>query len=71
MLARHILSGKPVVADWIEHGLTPHVFLHTPDNQLAAAQALRFHAALSERLPGLPALAEPTAQVAPPQLDLL
>jgi len=59
------------VAGWIEQGLTPHVFLHTPDNQLAAAQALRFHAALSERLPGLPALAEPTAQVAPPQLDLL
>lgn len=60
------------VAAWIEQGLTPHVFLHTPDNQLAAAQALRFHQALSERLPGLPALApytdsEPRAE----QLGLL
>jgi len=45
------------VADWIGQGLTPHVFLHTPDNQLAAAQALRFHQALMQRLPGLPALA--------------
>ncbi|WP_068829323.1 DUF72 domain-containing protein [Pseudomonas sp. BMS12] len=53
------------VAGWIEQGLTPHVFLHTPDNHLAAAQALRFHAALMERLPGLPALAfvEPRAEV--------
>ncbi|OEC37379.1 Uncharacterized conserved protein YecE, DUF72 family [Pseudomonas cuatrocienegasensis] len=59
------------VAGWIEQGLTPYVFLHTPDNQLAAAQALRFHASLGTRLPGLPALPEPTAQVATPQLDLL
>ncbi|HSC82181.1 MAG TPA: DUF72 domain-containing protein, partial [Pseudomonas sp.] len=44
------------VAAWIEQGLTPHVFLHTPDNHLAAAQAQRFHAALRKRLPGLPAL---------------
>ncbi|MCY1280277.1 hypothetical protein D9M68_436300 [compost metagenome] len=45
------------VAAWIEEGRTPYVFLHTPDNHLAAAQAQRFHAALSVRLPGLPALA--------------
>lgn len=54
------------VAAWIEQGLTPHVFLHTPDNHLAAAQALRFHAGLSERLPGLPALA-----VAEPEVEQL
>ena len=29
------------VADWIGQGLTPYVFLHTPDNHLAAAQALQ------------------------------
>jgi uncharacterized protein YecE (DUF72 family) len=57
------------VAAWIEQGLTPHVFLHTPDNHLAAAQALRFHAALSERLPGLPALAQVEPEVE--QLGLL
>ncbi|WP_137974272.1 DUF72 domain-containing protein [Pseudomonas sp. F(2018)] len=57
------------VAAWIEQGLKPHVFLHTPDNHLAAAQALRFHAALSERLPGLPALAQVEPEVE--QLGLL
>jgi len=59
------------VAAWIEQGLTPHVFLHTPDNHLAAAQALRFHAALSERLPGLPALAVAQAEPEVEQLGLL
>ncbi|MFD3301719.1 DUF72 domain-containing protein [Aquipseudomonas alcaligenes] len=51
------------VADWIGQGLTPYVFLHTPDNHLAAAQALRFHAGLGERLPGLPALAQREREV--------
>lgn len=57
------------VAAWIEQGLTPHVFLHTPDNHLAAAQALRFHALLGERLPGLPELAQVEPEVE--QLGLL
>lgn len=51
------------VADWIGQGLTPYVFLHTPDNHLAAAQALWFHAGLGERLPGLPALAQREPEV--------
>ncbi|TBU96438.1 DUF72 domain-containing protein [Phytopseudomonas dryadis] len=60
------------VAEWIEQGLTPHVFLHTPDNHLAAAQALRFHHLLSERLPGLPALPDYTdSQPRAEQLGLL
>ena len=46
------------VAGWIEEGRTPHVFLHTPDNQRAPELARRFHAQLMARLPGLPALAE-------------
>ncbi|MDZ5603536.1 DUF72 domain-containing protein [Pseudomonas sp. RP23018S] len=41
------------VASWIEQGKCPYVFLHTADNHLAAALALRFHERLSERLPGL------------------
>jgi len=49
------------VAGWIEQGLAPHVFLHTPDNHLAAEQALRFHALLRQRLPGLPELRAPAA----------
>lgn len=46
------------VADWIEAGKVPYVFLHTPDNRQAPELALRFHAQLRERLPGLPALPE-------------
>lgn len=46
------------VVDWIEAGKVPYVFLHTPDNRQAPELALRFHAQLRERLPGLPALPE-------------
>lgn len=57
------------VAEWIEQGKRPHVYLHTPDNRNAAAQAFRFHAMLMGRLPGLPAL--PVAVVEAEQLGLL
>lgn len=58
------------VAAWIDESRRPHVFLHTPDNRLAPQLALRFHAQLAERLPGLPALQLPgLAQQA--QLPLL
>ncbi|MGE6688489.1 DUF72 domain-containing protein [Stutzerimonas stutzeri] len=56
------------VAGWIEAGKAPHVYLHTPDNHRAPELAMRFHAQLSERLPGLPPL--PSFQPAP-QLSLL
>jgi uncharacterized protein YecE (DUF72 family) len=57
------------VAAWIEAGRTPYVFLHTPDNRLAAEQALRFHNLLRTRLPGLPELQVPSPEVV--QLGLL
>ena len=50
------------VAGWIEAGKRPHVYLHTPDNRLAPDLALRFHAQLRLRLPGLPALELPTVR---------
>lgn len=50
------------VAAWIEAGKRPHVYLHTPDNRLAPDLAMRFHAQLGERLPGLPPLAVPAMQ---------
>lgn len=59
------------VAGWIEDGLTPYVFLHTPDNHRAPELARRFHARLSERLPGLPALPEAKRQDEVEQLGLL
>lgn len=49
------------VADWISAGLTPHVYLHTPDNQLAPLLAWRFHRQLQARLPGLSDLPWPAA----------
>lgn len=58
------------VAAWIGEGRTPYVFLHTPDNRLAPQLALRFHAQLAERLPGLPALELPALADAA-QLSLL
>ncbi|WP_328822338.1 DUF72 domain-containing protein [Aquipseudomonas guryensis] len=59
------------VASWIEQGLKPYVFLHTPDNLRAPHLALRFHQLLSERLPGLPALAFPASVAEVEQLGLL
>ncbi|NQD96104.1 DUF72 domain-containing protein [Pseudomonas sp. CrR25] len=59
------------VAAWIEAGHTPYAFLHTPDNRLAAQLARRFHAQLMTRLPGLPALPEPSPVAQSPQLGLL
>ncbi|MGE7811900.1 DUF72 domain-containing protein [Pseudomonas sivasensis] len=59
------------VAGWIEEGRTPYVFLHTSDNRLAAQLALRFHAQLMARLPGLPALPTLDRQPEVEQLGLL
>ncbi len=58
------------VAAWIEQGLRPHVFLHTPDNHLAPQLARGFHAQLMVRLPGLPALPEPVIKPAAEQIGL-
>ncbi|WP_347904383.1 DUF72 domain-containing protein [Pseudomonas purpurea] len=59
------------IAQWIEEGRTPYIFLHTADNLLAAALAQRFHVRLMARLPGLPALPELYREPAAEQLDLL
>lgn len=59
------------VAGWVEEGRTPYVFLHTPDNVLAAQLARRFHERLEELLPGLPALPELPEVEQSAQLDLL
>jgi len=58
------------VADWVEAGKQPHVYLHTPDNRLAPDLAMRFHDQLAQRLPGLPPLAVPAMQ-SESQLSLL
>ncbi|WP_166826957.1 DUF72 domain-containing protein [Thalassoroseus pseudoceratinae] len=52
-----VAEWAPVVADWIESGLTPYIFLHTPDDFFAPELARRFHQELSKYLPTLPDLA--------------
>ncbi|WP_458717991.1 DUF72 domain-containing protein [Pseudomonas gregormendelii] len=59
------------IAQWIEEGRTPYIFLHTADNLLAAKLAQRFHTQLMLRLPGLPALPELYREPAAEQLGLL
>jgi uncharacterized protein YecE (DUF72 family) len=56
------------VAQWIEEGRTPHVYLHTPDNHQAPGLALHFHARLQERLPGLADLHFPVPEGLQPGL---
>lgn len=43
-------------ARWIEAGLQPRIFLHTPSNVQVPQLALLFHQALQQRLPDLPDL---------------
>ncbi|MDF0730484.1 DUF72 domain-containing protein [Pseudomonas entomophila] len=59
------------VAEWIEEGRHPYVFLHTADNYRAAALAQRFHQRLAERLPGLAPLPELPRAPEVEQLGLL
>lgn len=59
------------IAEWIEEGRTPYIFLHTADNVMAAKLAQRFHAQLMQRLPGLPSLPELYREPAAEQLGLL
>lgn len=49
----------PKVAQWLDEGRSPIVFIHTPDNLVAPELARRFHAEVAERWPGLEALPEP------------
>ncbi|MEA1606786.1 DUF72 domain-containing protein [Pseudomonas spirodelae] len=59
------------VADWINEGRTPYVFLHTSDNRLAPQLAQRFHQQLRQRLPCLPALPQVQVEGRVEQLGLI
>jgi uncharacterized protein YecE (DUF72 family) len=47
-----------IVAGWIQAGLEPFVFTHTPDDGFAPQMAEAFHNLLALQLPGLPTLPE-------------
>ena len=62
-----------VIADWINAGLTPYVFAHSPDEKFAPEFATRLHSELQRHLPSLPDLPEWPAQKrdsGPKQLSL-
>lgn len=46
----------PIVADWIGRGLTPYMFVHTPDDLYAPEFARAFHLELMKHVPNLPSL---------------
>ncbi|MEU4550591.1 DUF72 domain-containing protein [Micromonospora violae] len=48
-----------VTVTWLREGLSPTMFIHTPDNADAPALARRFHDEVRARVPGLDALPEP------------
>ncbi|GIF03810.1 DUF72 domain-containing protein [Actinoplanes siamensis] len=67
--ARTVAGWQPwvaTVAGWLREGRSPTFFVHTPDNADAPELARRFHAEVRARVPGLPALPEPTP---PPVAD--
>ncbi len=57
------------VAQWIDEGRSPTVFIHTPDNAVAPALARDFHAEVRALVPTLPPLPEPATAAS--QLRLL
>ncbi len=59
----------PKVAQWLDEGRSPIVFLHTPDNAVAPDLARRFHAEVAALMPTLAPLPEPMAPAA--QMNLL
>jgi len=59
----HVSDAQPwldewaeVVARWINEGLHPFVFTHTPDDRFAPEMALAFHETLRGRIPQIPSL---------------
>ena len=56
------------VVRWVDKGLSPLVFLHTPDNAVAPSLARRFHAAVRVIRPELAELPEPLPVALPRSL---
>ena len=59
----------PKVAQWLQEGRSPLVFIHTPDNVVAPALARAFHAEVQALVPDLAPLPDPVRPAA--QLSLV
>ena len=53
---RWLEDWAPIVASWIQQGLTPYVFTHAPNDFYCPDLARRFHDVLRAHLPALPPL---------------
>jgi len=58
------------IAEWLDEGREPTLFVHTPDNQRSPVLARGFHDALREMVPGLTPLPEPLPVTGPEQIAL-
>lgn len=50
---------EPIVAEWLDQGRTPTVFVHTPDNLRSPLLARQFHEHVAAEVPELSRLPEP------------
>jgi uncharacterized protein YecE (DUF72 family) len=50
---------EPIVADWLDQGRSPTVFVHTPDNSRSPALARAFHDAVTREVQTLTPLPDP------------
>jgi uncharacterized protein YecE (DUF72 family) len=58
------------IALWLQSGLKPYIFTHTPDDRHAPQMAQRLHEKIRKRLPDLPEFQWPNQRQQPQQLDL-
>ena len=61
---------EQTIAEWLDDGRTPTVFVHTPDNSRSPALARAFHATLCDIVDGLEPLPEPMPIGGPEQTTL-
>ncbi|MFZ4720240.1 MAG: DUF72 domain-containing protein [Ilumatobacteraceae bacterium] len=61
---------EQTIAEWLDQGRSPTLFVHTPDNLRSPALARAFHARLCEMVDGLAPLPDPLPVGGPEQITL-
>ncbi|MBI4932787.1 MAG: DUF72 domain-containing protein [Actinobacteria bacterium] len=61
---------QPLIADWLDEGRTPTMFVHTPDNERTPELARGFHDAVARLVPQLTPLPEALPVGGPEQISL-
>ncbi len=65
-----LLRWRVRIAEWLDEGRTPTLFVHTPDNMRSPQLAREFHEALCAMVDGLTPLPEPLPIGGPEQIPL-